>query len=193
MPTPHEIIGSPYEVWVAPEGTAFPLLHEDPSTISGWELLGGTPGDRRYSEGISVMINTEINEFVPDGSTMAVKAFRSAEASQIQIPGVANLTVEEIARILDRAGTTTTTHSSNPDTIETNLKRGPDVAIFAVLARGASPYDNSLLAQWQVPRAYHSENMELNYSKAEPTVVNATFALLDPESRADEYIYIAQQ
>lgn len=195
MPTPHEIVGSPYEIWVAPEGTVFPLLTEDPTTAdTAWERLGGSGGDKRYSEdGVTVGLNQTINPWTPAGSTMPVKAFRTSEASQLNIPELANLTVEQLALILDRAATTTTTATGEPDTEEVGLQRGPNVAVYAVLARGASPYDNANLAQFQVPRAYQDGEISLQYTKGQPAVINATFSLLDPEDRTADFKYIAQR
>lgn len=194
MPTPHEIVGSPYTIWVAPEGTPFPALTEDPTTAdTAWQRLGGDAGDKRYSEeGVTVALNQEINPWTPAGSTMPVKAFRTAEASQLNVPELANLTVEQLALVLDRATTTTTTLTGDPDTEEVNLQRGPDVAVYAVLARGASPYNNENLAQFQVPRAYQDGNIEMQYTKGQPAVINATFSLLDPENNSADFKYIAQ-
>lgn len=194
MPSPHEIVGSPYVVYVAPEGSTFPALSEDPLNVSGWELLGGSSGSKRYGEdGITVNISQEINAWTPAGSTMPVKAFRTSEASQIQVPELANMSVDQVAKILDRAGTTQTTNSGTPDTIETPLQRGPDVAVYTVLARGASPSDNTLSAQFQIPRAYQDGNLEMQFTKGTPAVLNATFGILDPETREADYKYIAEQ
>ena len=74
---PYEIIGAPFTLWVAPTGTAFPLIDAAPAV--DWVKIG-TNGDRNYSEeGVTAGHSQTVNYARPAGATGPVKAFRMEE------------------------------------------------------------------------------------------------------------------
>ena len=77
MAQPYEIVAGPLTIWLAPVGTAFPLIDADPA--EAWKLMG-TSGTRNYSnDGVSVQLSQTIGEARPAGALGPVKAWRTEE------------------------------------------------------------------------------------------------------------------
>ena len=72
-----------------------------------------------------------------------------------------------------------------------NLERGANTAKFALLARGASPYDRGGYAQFEVPRCYQSGEPEAEFSKGEPAGLELEFTALQPDE-GDEIRLVAE-
>ncbi len=180
---PFEIIGAPFTIWLAPVGTAFPLVTAAPG--AGWTKLG-TSGDRNYSdEGVQVMHDQTISNVSVAGATGPVKAFRTAEQLMISAT-LLDMTLEQLANVLGTV-TTTAAGAGTAGTKKVGLSRGTDVALFALLARGPSPYADGMTAQYEVPRCYQSGNPRPQFTKGNPAQLALEFtALEDPAAATPE-------
>lgn len=178
MSAPHEIVAAPLTVWLAPVGFAFPDVDETPIPTMGWEKLG-TSGDKNYDEdGVTVTHGQTIEVFRPAGSTAARKAWRTEEELLIGFTLV-DLSAAQYARVLNDVTVTQTAAAAGvPGTDAFPLLQGLDVTLFALLARGASPANNALTAQYEVPIVYQAESPEPVWKKGEPAGLAIQFAAL---------------
>ena len=168
-----EILVGPLEIYLAPRGESFPALGTEPT--ANWELLGASGTENQDEEGVVVSLPQSIEEFIGGGNTMAIKAWRTEEAVEVQVT-VCDLRAETLALALNDNPTTESTGQR-----EVSLFRGIDVAEFALLARGQSPYEDDGDGQFQVPACYTSGEPEINYNKGEPSSIEFNFRSLLPE------------
>jgi len=174
---PYEIIGAPLTLWLAPEGTAFPLIDADPAV--DWVKIG-TNGTRNYSdEGVTVVHNQSIEQARPVGSTGPVKAWRTEEDLMIRVT-LWDLTLEQYAASLnDLAIATTAAGAGTAGFKEIGLTQGQEVVTYALLARGVSAYGDGFNAQYEVIRCYQSGNPEVVYVKGVPAGLELEFTALE--------------
>lgn len=163
---PYEIVGAPLTLWLAPVGTAFPLVSATPS--SPW-LLVGTNGNRNYSgEGVTVAHQHTFQKVRPAGATGPVKAFLDEEELMFRLT-LWDISMEQYQLALSsNVLTTTAAGVGTPGTKRIGLSHGTNVKEYALLARGASPYNEAMTAQYEVPRCYQSGNPEPAYRKGVP-------------------------
>ncbi|MFW6090043.1 MAG: hypothetical protein ACODAB_09840 [Gemmatimonadota bacterium] len=175
-----EIIAAPLELYLAPAGESFPGIDE---SVDGEFELVGSSGDENYTDdGVTVGLPQSIEEFIPAGSAMAVKAFRTEEAVEITVV-VADVRAEILQYALNGNSIDETTGQR-----EVSLLRGLNVTEYALLARGASPYEDDSatnVGQFQVPRCYQSAEPEPVWNKGEPAGVELTFRSLKPDNPDD--------
>jgi len=173
---PYEIIGAPYTLWLAPIGTAFPLIDADPAV--DW-IKVGTNGDRNYSEdGVTVAHSQSFEQARPAGATGPVKAWRTEEDLMIRL-SLWDLTLEQYATALNDATITTTAAGSGTAGFKAiGLSQGQEVALYSMLVRGVSPYGN-FNAQYQVPRCYQSGSPEPVFKKGDPAGLDLEFTALE--------------
>lgn len=182
--TPYEIVGAPLTLWLAPVGTAFPLVNAAPAGT--WVKIG-TNGTRNQSEdGVVVTHNQSIKEVRPGGALGPVKAFRDSEDMSFSLT-LWDITLEQYLLALN--SNTLTTVAAGVGTAgykKLGLSRGQFVKEYALLARGVSPYDEAMTAQYQVPRCYQAADAELAYRKAVPAGLKLTFKALEDLGAASE-------
>lgn len=180
MAAPHELVAAPLTVWLAPVATAFPDVDEAPAVA--WEKLG-TSGDKNLTEdGVTVTHDQTVVAWRPAGSTAARKAFRTEESLMIEFT-LADISAAQYARILnDAAITQTAAGAGTPGTDEFDLLQGLDVTRFALLARGVSPADNDLAAQYEVPICYQGASPAPVFRKGEPAGLACQFIALEDDS-----------
>jgi hypothetical protein len=162
MPAPHEVIAAPLTVYLADVGTSFPDVGEPQASFPvGWTLLG-TEGDRNYTDaGVTLDHGEEVFDFVPAGSTMASKRFRTAESFLLSLE-LADLSPTMYALAMNDA-----TVTDPGDHKLFSLYRGDQVNAFAVIARGDSSVDNALTMQYEFSRAFVSVAGEITFNKGE--------------------------
>ena len=187
-----EVVGTPYSVYVATVGTAFPTVDAAPSTA--WTLLGVNGINNQGTAGVTVNLGETVQEFVPAGSTYPVKAWRTDEKATVDF-SLVDTTVEAMSAILDNAAITTvlpTTGNAGYKSIK--LKRSIAVATYALLIRGLSPYDDGtgLNAQYEFTRVYQSGSQAPKYLKGTPAELSVQFTILDDVSGQDPGLYLAQ-
>lgn len=191
---PFAMVVGPGQVYLAPVGTAFPAIDQPPS--GSWGLLG-TLGNRNQSEaGIKIVHEQKVTEHFVSGSTGPQKATRQQE--RLIISGeLEDLTLEQYTKLMSGLAIADTPEAAATAGYRTlNIRMGLDVAEFALLVRGASPYANGMNMDWRVPRVYQSTNPSPVLSKAGPAMLAFEFVALedlDASSEATRYGSIVAQ
>lgn len=163
-------------LYVAPVGTAFPVLTATPG--SPWRELGDT------QDGVDVNSDDKVELVRTDQRTGPVKATRTDETMVIKTK-LAEATLENLADALGATVTDTAPGVGTIGTREINLHRGATVTEFAFLFRGSSPYGN-FPAQYELPRAYCDEVGALKYEKGKNMAIPVTFKALEDLEAATE-------
>jgi hypothetical protein len=180
MAEPFELIASPFEVWLAPVGTTFPDVDADPA--GPWALLGVNGAYDIDSGGITVTHAQEVNIYRGLKGTGPLKAFRTSEDLKLAFT-LHDLSLEEYAKIINKAPAdvdTSGTTAGGATTRSLNLHQGPNIQNFALLARGASPYDDDNFAmQYQVPKVYQSGSPAPVFQKGIPAGLALEFTALE--------------
>lgn len=180
--TPNEIIAAPLTLWLAPVGTAFPLIDAAPANT--W-IKVGTNGDRNYEEaGVTVTHSQTNSEVVTAGSTGPVKVFRTAEGMKVGVT-LLDISLEQYATALSKAAITTTAAGTGTAGFKKmGLSQGETVATYALLARGDSAYGDGMAAQYEVPRCYQSAQPAPVYRKGTPAAIALEFTALEDATAA---------
>lgn len=177
MGAPHEIVAAPLTVYLAVVGTAYPAINAAPA--AAWVKIG-TSGDKNYDEdGVTVTHEQTLEVFRPAGTTGARKVWRTEEEFLIEF-NLVDISAAQYAKVLNDL--TVTAEAGPPALSRFELKRGIAVATFALLARGASPVDDTKNAQYQVPIAYQAENPAPVYKKGEPATLKVQMAALEHDT-----------
>lgn len=183
--TPFEIIGAPLTVWIAPVGTAFPLIDAAPGV--GWTKLG-TNGDRNYSnDGVTVMHSKTYQQAIPAGGTGPSKAFLDEEQLMIRLT-LWDISLEQYAYALNNNDITTVAAGAGT---AGHKKIGLSQSVgrtteFALLARGLSPYNETMNAQYEIPRCYDSGSAEPVFRKGAPAGLALQFTALEDLAASSE-------
>lgn len=186
MAEPFEIIAAPIALYVhAVDAAVFPAIDDDEATLlaAGWKLVGKS-GTRNYSDdGVSVTHKQEISAFTPAGATVPRKVWRTSEALTIAVD-IADVSAEAYALALNDAAITTVPAAAGVAGEKSlQLFQGDQVATFALLARGLSPEDETMHAQYEVPRVYQgSDSIEITYNKGEPALLSLEFTALSDDT-----------
>lgn len=178
MPSsPFELVSAPITIYTAPERTAAPEISADPP--APWAQFG-TNGASSYSEdGLTVSPEQTVEEQMVLGSTIAQKAFRTAESFTMGLT-LFDLSAETFALMMSNQAITQTPPASGVGgRRDVPLKRGFEVHVFALLAKGFSPYGNNMFTQFWIPRCYISDIGEATYTKGEATGFDVEFMGLD--------------
>jgi hypothetical protein len=173
---PFEIIAGPAKVYLAPTGSVFPDVDETPDP-DDWTDLGDTKG------GVSVSHDESIKLLRVDQSTGPVKAIRDEE-SLIVAFALADLTLENYALILNNV----VVSIGGPAPADRNipLRQGFDVAEFAMLIRGPSPYMDGD-SQFEIPVVVQTGKPKVVFVKDDEAVLDTEWnALEDPNSQSDD-------
>lgn len=162
--TPFEIIGAPLTLWLAPVGTAMPLVSAAPS--EDW-IKVGTNGDRSYeSGGVTTTHGKTYSKVRTAGASGPVKAFLDEEDLMFGVT-LLDITLEQYQLALN--GNTITTVAPGAGTVGTKkIGLSEDVGRtreYALLARGLSPYNEALAMQYCIPRCYQSGAPAVVYRK----------------------------
>lgn len=180
--TPYEIIGAPLTLWLAPVGTAFPLIGAAPANT--W-IKVGTNGDANYDDaGVTVAHSQTFAEARPAGTTGPVKAWRTAEDLKLSLM-LWDLSLEQYATAMDKAAVATTAAGTGTAGFKKiGLSQGEEVTLYALLARGVSPYGDGFTAQYEVPRCYQSGSPKPVFKKGVPAALELEFTALEDSSAA---------
>lgn len=172
MPAPHEIVAAPLTVYLAPVDTAFPTIDDAPGSFdAAWEVLG-TQGARNYDDdGVTVSHSEDVSDFVPVGSTMPTKRFRTSESYQISL-NLVDISPTQYAKVMNDASVTQVAGGiGTPGEDFFSLYRGDQVNSFAILARGLSGIDNDLNFQYEFSKAFVSVNGDAQFKKGDPVML----------------------
>jgi hypothetical protein len=186
MAEPYEILAAPFDVYLAPVGTAFPEVDATPGV--SWDLLG-TNGAANYAEdGITVTHDQTIEIFRGLRGTGPVKAFRTAETLSLGFV-LHDVSLEQYAKAINDATVTdNAAGGGNAGFRELDLHQGPDVAVFALLCKSPinSPYGDGMAMQYEVPKVYQGANPTLVYRKGQPAGLAITFTVLEDLEAASD-------
>jgi len=185
---PYEIIGAPFQVYVAPVLTAFPVINAAHAAVlaAGWTLIG-TSGNLNYDqEGITIEHTQEVNSWRSLGDSGIRKQFRIQEEMRIRLT-LADVTLEQYRRAInDNAVSDTPAGSGTAGFRTLPLSRGSAIATVALLMRGPSPYGADWTMQYEVPVASQSGNPTIVWKRGEPAMLPLQFdALVDPNATTE--------
>jgi hypothetical protein len=184
MPTntqPYEIIAAPFEIYLAPLGTTFPVIEAAPS--ASWSLLG-TNGSLNYDEGgVTVTHVQTLNKVYTLGATGPRKAFREREGITLEF-SLVDLSLEQYAKMLNNASVVTTAAGGGfAGNRRMDLLQGPTVVSLALLCRGgASPYGDGYNAQYEVPQVFIDDSPSPVYQKGKPAMLKCRFEAIQHPS-----------
>jgi hypothetical protein len=182
MSAPYEVLAQPFTLYLAPEGSTFPLIDADPT--APWVKIGSS-GDLNYTEdGVTVTHNQTVETFRALGSTGPRKAFRTEEELHISLT-LADVTLEEYAKALEHNTVSTNAASSGVAGYkELGLSRGLSVERRALLVKSPNgPYGDGWPMQYEVPVVVQIGEPEVVYVKGEPAGIMLEFlALEDPDA-----------
>jgi hypothetical protein len=185
MPAPFEVIAAPVTLWLAPTGTAFPLINVAPAVA--WVKVG-TSGELNYDEvGVVVNHGQTIVQWRSLGDGTTRKVFRTDETLQVGLTLV-DLTLEQYALALNANTVSTTAPGVGVAGFKkVGLSRGIDVAQKALLVRGPSPYGDGWNLQYEVPFAFQTGNPTPTFRKGEPAGLALEWTVIaDPSASASE-------
>lgn len=182
---PFEIIAQPYIAWVAPVGTAFPNIEDEPT--APWTMVG-TSGDLNYDEsGVMVKHSQKTDVWRPLGSTGARKAFRTEEELKISLK-LCDVSLEQYQNALN--GNTVSTVAPGVGTAgyrKLGLSRGRNVAVFSLLIRGtASPYGDEWNSQYEIPVCFQSGEPDPSHTKGKPAELALEYTALEDSDATDD-------
>lgn len=163
---PYNLILQVAEIWVAPVGTAFPSVAL--ATPAGpWALLGNAGRLDYDTDGVHVIMEHSTQGFMGSGSTMDRKVARVSESIRATVK-LADMSLEALSYALNNnAITTVAAGSGTPGTKAINLYQGPDVATFACLIRGFTPYsgDATSFMHVEMPNVYNADGWDIAQQK----------------------------
>ena len=171
---PFAIMAGPANVWLAAVGTAFPLIDDPPG--GSWISLGQTEG------GIEVVHNETIEELRSDQAIGPLKMLRTEEGWTISFELV-EVTLERYAMILNNATVTDTAPGAEVGFRSLPLRQGYDVAQWAILCRGGSPYGNWNL-QYQVPVVSQVGEPTISFMRTDKSTLSCSFSALEDPAAA---------
>jgi hypothetical protein len=173
---PFEVICSPYTLYAATVGTAFPNIDTAPVTgTGGWTQIG-TSGNKNYTDtGVTVTHTQTVSTFTPAGSTTVRKAWRTEEGLTVAFE-LADLSPAQYALMLDNVPVTVVAPSTAEGGYsQFELMRGVQVNQYSLLVRGISPINEAYTAQYQVSSAFMMGNPAPRYSKQGPATLAVEF------------------
>lgn len=200
--SPYEVLATgAVDVYVAPVGSAFPDLQEDPTTASpdAWTLVGSS-GNLNYDSdaGIKVSHSQSLKPWMGLGSVGTRKIFRSSEEQKVAVTLV-DITLEQYKHAINSNTVTTVagtpgTPGTDPDVTshrKIGLSRGFSVATVALLIKvRASGYGDGTpewTSQYEIPLAAQSGNPEPVFKKDTPVMLALEWTtLVDPNAASED-------
>jgi hypothetical protein len=178
---PFNIIVSPFDVWFAPTGTAFPEVNAAPA--AGWTKFGQNGNDEYSEDGVVVTHEQTVDFHYFLGDSAPRKATRSREGLRVEFT-VHDMSLEMYGIVMNQE---VTDEVGPPAAASIPLYRGLDVSLYSFLIRGPSPYmaegDLTGKMQYEIPVAAIDGEPEITYNKTEPAgLLVSLFCLVDPEA-----------
>src|SRR6516164_2268536 len=170
MAAPFEIVASPYDMYIAPLGAPFPRVDLAPASApasAAWTLVGTRGAKSQSDAGCTVTSSQTIGEFTGAGSTVVSKRWRQAEGLTVAIT-IADVSAQQYSMAMDAALASTAPATGNPGTSQFEFYRGVQVAAYSLIVRGISPFNDSMVAQYEVPGVHQMGNPAPNYGKQNP-------------------------
>jgi hypothetical protein len=179
MPAPFEILAGLVDAYLAPVGTAFPIINVAPAGT--WIKLGAGGSKDFTEDGLVVRHEVGVERIRSAGTTGPRKAFRTTEDLLIELT-LMDATAEALQAALNQLAITTVVGPPAEKTIQ--LLEGQAVTLRALLIRGVlSPYaDSASNLQFDVPIVYQNGPIELVFRKGEPVGLKLQFVALQDDT-----------
>jgi hypothetical protein len=185
---PYQILMIPFSVYIAPIGTARPLVN-NPNPATPWKLLG-TSGTEDYDDdGVTITHDQKFGDVRGAGSTGVRKVTRTEEDLTISLKLI-DVTLDQYMHALNENGKIVTlTATGVPASEGVRLYQGVDVVFMSLLVRGYSPKsgDANSFRQYWLPSCYQSGKPKVQAAKGKAQMLELEFtALSDPFSASTE-------
>jgi hypothetical protein len=190
MPAPYEILAAPFTMYLAPLGTAFPLIDATPAV--DWVKVG-TSGDLNYGdEGVTVEHSQSIKLYRSLGNGGPRKAFIDEENLLIKLM-LADVSLEQYKLALNSNAVTTVAAGGEAGYKKIGLTRGATLVHRALLLRGRrSAYgDAGVLtldwnSQYEVPIAVQTGSPSAVWRRSDPVALALEWTALVDFNAATE-------
>lgn len=176
---PREIVVGPLTAYLAPAVEAEDAINVTPS--GNWALLG-TNGDENYSEdGITITHSQTLRETYVVGATGPLKVNRQQEQLTVGLT-LLDMNIGQYTKVLNN---TTKSTDTSPNIDYIGLRRGPDVTVLSLIAKGLglSP-SGDLPIQLYIPRVYQSANPSPVFSKGTEAALAVVYNALEHQTAA---------
>jgi hypothetical protein len=176
---PREIVVGPLTIYVAAAVEAEDDIDSAPS--GNWSQLG-TSGAANYGEaGITVQHQQTLRQTFAVGNTGPLKVNRQQEQLIIGFE-LMDFNLAQVTKILNN---TTVSTDTSPNIDYLGVRRGPDVTILSLTARGTglSPSGNFPIMLY-VPRCYMSSDLSPVFSKDDEARLAVEFTAIEYASAA---------
>ncbi len=172
-----EILFSPYDVYWAPVGEAFPAIEDAPA--GNWLVLGVSVAERTNEDGVMVTMEQDFEEFRAAGTSAPIEASRVSESLIVSLT-LHDLRPEMLRLVLNNNTISNTAAGGGAAGFdEIDLERGPGKPQdIALLVRGDSTQFATGNAQYQIPRCYASSSPEIVHTKGEAAGIEMEFRAL---------------
>lgn len=185
MAAPFELVAGPITLYVADAGTAHPEISM--ALPVAWTRLGANLSE----DGVVVTPEETIERQKTLDSPRTKKLFRTEDDLDLTCT-LLDLTAETFARVMNGASVSTQAAGSGTGGYrQFTLGRGSEVNLYALVARGVSPYDSEMNAQYYIPRCYIQSGGP-TYVKGEAAGLELTIMCVDDETIGGYGIYRAQ-
>lgn len=175
--TTYQILTGVGHLYVAPVGTSFPHVDDVPAV--DWIDLGET------LDGVKITMDSKETIHTTDQRTGGVKATREEEGVIVETK-LAQGTIANLAKLLGNTAGTVAPAAGVPGQNYVYLHRGAAVTEYAFLFRNSFSPDGPYNEQYELPRGFFSEAVEVEYKKAEQSTFSAKFVALEDLNAATE-------
>lgn len=190
MPAPYEILAAPFTLYLAPLGTAFPLIDADPAI--DWVKVG-TSGDLNYgADGVTVQHRQTTKVYRALGNGGPRKVFLDEEDLLIKLK-LADVSLEHYLVALNHNTVTTVAPGGEAGYRKLGLTRGSTLTHKALLVRGRrSAYGDSgnlglpWNAQYEVPIAVQTASQDAVWRRSDPVELDLEWTALVDFNAATE-------
>ena len=192
---PFEILAGPANIWLAPVGTAFPLIDAAPAVA--WVQLAVAAS--LTEEGVRLIADQTVEHVYSLGGTGSRKGFRTRQELHARFT-LMDATAEAMAKAMaNQAVTAVVPGVGIPGQKSIPLAMpGGSIDTKAMLIRvPSSPYgveasgDPAFNRQWEFPRVYNAGNLEVVYVKGVPVGIAFDFMVMD-DNAGNKGTYRAQ-
>lgn len=174
---PYSLLVGAGQLYIAPANTAEPTL--SPSAPGGvWRSLGETDG------GVKVTKTRSREKFSSDQRTGTVKSVQTEEGVTIET-NLQESTLENLADVIGLSVIDTPPASGVIGTRKVGMYSGFSIKEFALLFRGTSPYGD-YPAQYWIPRGYLDDDVEMEFTKEDKTLIPVKFEVLEDLNTSNE-------
>lgn len=181
MAEPFEIMATPFDVYLAPAGTAKPDIDADLTSLPDWVLLGTRGADEYDEAGITVTHEQTQELYRGLRGTGPVKAFRTSEGLTLGFT-LNDLTIESYAKVVNDASVV-----SAGGTKSVALHQGPQVSTFALLAISPDgPYGDGAPCQYWIPVVQQSGSPAVVHKKGTAAGLALVFMAMENLDAVDD-------